>query len=80
MDAVTYPDSGVISFISDNLIPLRVASDAKPLSDDFNVKWTPTLITLSPDGKEHHRTLGFLEPKDLIASLLLGKGKYFSQI
>ncbi len=77
MDAVTYPDPAVIRFISEALIPLRVTSDTKPLSEDFNVKWTPTLISLSPDGKEHHRTLGFLEPEDLIASLLLGKGKYF---
>ena len=77
MDAVTYPDLAVIDFISEALIPLRVPSDAKPLSEDFNVKWTPTLITLGPDGKEHHRTVGFLEPKELIARLLLGEGKYF---
>ena len=77
MDAVTYPDSAVIDFISEALIPLRVSSDAMPLSEDFNVKWTPTLITLGPDSKEHHRTVGFLEPKELIARLLLGEGKYF---
>ena len=77
MDAVTYPDPAVIDFISEALIPLRVPSDAKPLSEDFNVKWTPSLITLGPDGKEHHRTVGFLEPKELIARLLLGEGKCF---
>ena len=37
----------------------------------------PPLITLGPDGKEHHRTVGFLEPKELIARFLLGEGKYF---
>ena len=77
MDAVTYPDPAVIDFISEALIPLRAPSEAKPLSEDFNVKWTPTLITLGPDGKEHHRTVGFLEPNELIARLLLGEGKYF---
>lgn len=77
MDAVTYPDPAVIDFMSDALIALRVPSDSKPLSDDFNVKWTPTLITLGPDGQDHHRTVGFLEPKELIARLLLGEGKYF---
>ena len=77
MDAVTYPDAAVIDFISDALIALRVPSDSKPLSDDFNVKWTPTLITLGPGGQEHHRTVGFLEPRELIARLLLGEGKYF---
>lgn len=75
MDAVTYPDEAVIKFIGTRVIPLRVAFDHKPLSEDFNVKWTPTLVTLDSDGKEHHRTVGFLHPEDLIASLLLGIGK-----
>jgi tetratricopeptide (TPR) repeat protein len=75
MGAVTYPDSKVIQFIENNLVPVQVLSDQKPLSVDFNVKWTPTLITLDTDGKEHHRTVGFLPPEELIASLLLGMGK-----
>ena len=75
MDAVTYPDSGVIGFIHEHMVPLRVAFDAQPFARDFNVKWTPTIITLDSEGSEHHRTLGFLAPEDLIASLLLGMGK-----
>ncbi len=75
MDAVTYPDGKVISFINDSMIPLQVQFDAQPLSTDFNVKWTPTLITLDTEGKEHHRTVGFLSPEELISSLLLGMGK-----
>ncbi|MGB6063233.1 MAG: hypothetical protein WBG50_00380 [Desulfomonilaceae bacterium] len=75
MDAVTYPQEAVAKFIQENLIPLRVAYDHKPLSADFKVKWTPTLITLDPDGTEHHRTVGFLGPDELIASLMLGMGK-----
>ncbi|RJQ56088.1 MAG: hypothetical protein C4526_02540 [Nitrospiraceae bacterium] len=75
MDAVTYPDTKVIEFINQHFIPLRVPADAKPLSDDFTVKWTPTLITLDPDGKTHHRTVGFLPPEELIASLYLGIAK-----
>jgi tetratricopeptide (TPR) repeat protein len=75
MDAVTYPDQSVAKFIEENLIPLRVAFDHKPLAEDFKVKWTPTLITLDPDGMEHHRTVGFLGPEEVIASLMLGIGK-----
>ncbi len=75
MDAVTYPDEKVASFISENVIPLRVQFDAQPLASDFNIKWTPTLITLDADGREHHRTVGFLAPDELIPSLLLGIGK-----
>jgi TolA-binding protein len=77
MDAVTYPESKVIGFISENMIPLRIPFDAQPLSTDFNVTWTPTLITLDSDGKEHHRTVGFLAPEELIPSLLLGIAKSY---
>ena len=75
MDAVTYPDAGVIEFINANLVAIRVPSDSKPLADDFNVKWTPTLIMLDSSGKEHNRTVGFMPPEEFIPSLLLGMGK-----
>ena len=77
MDAVTYPDAKVIRFISEKMIPLRVPFDAQPLSADFNIKWTPSLITLDTEGKEHHRTLGFLAPEELIPSLSLGIAKSY---
>jgi len=77
MDAVTYPDKAVIDFMSDKVIALKISSNTLPFVDDFNVKWTPTLVTLGADGKEHHRTVGFLGPEELIASLLLGQGKSF---
>ncbi len=76
MDAVTYSDSRVIDFLSRRMIPLRVAWNAEPLASDFDVHWTPTLITLDPDGREHHRTVGYLPPEDLIPSLLLGIAKW----
>jgi len=80
MDAVTYPDEKVSSFINDNMIPLQVRFDAQPLSTVFNIKWTPTLITLDANGKEHHRTVGFLAPEELIPSLLLGMGKSYMEM
>ncbi len=72
MDAVTYPDKKVSEFILQNLIALRIPSDVKPYADDFKVTWTPTLIVLDQDGKEHHRTVGFLPPEELIPALMLG--------
>jgi hypothetical protein len=72
MDAVTYPNNGVVEFIQKHMIPLRVAFDDKPLSVDFSIKWTPTLLTLDSDGKEHQRTVGFIPPEELIPSLMLG--------
>ncbi|RJX27627.1 MAG: hypothetical protein C4531_13470 [Desulfurivibrio sp.] len=77
MDAVTYPNEKVIEFINNNMIPVRLPADAKPWSEDFNVNWTPTIITLGADGREHHRTLGFLAPEELIPSLMLGIAKIY---
>ena len=75
MDAVTYPNEKVIDFINEQIVPVRVPADAKPLAADFSVMWTPTLITLDSNGKEHYRTVGFLPPEELIPSLLLGMSK-----
>ena len=76
MGAVTYPESKVVRFIEENFIPLQLLFDNKPYSAKFNVKWTPTIIVLSPEAQEHHRTVGFLGPEELIPSLMLGLGKY----
>lgn len=75
MDAVTYPDEKVINFINQHFVPLRIPYNAEPYATDFNVKWTPTIITLDPNGKEHYRTMGFLAPEDFIPSLYLAIGK-----
>jgi len=75
MDAVAYIDSTVISFMNDNLIPLRLAAADPVLSPRYKVKWTPTLLILDGDGVEQYRTLGFYPPDDLVPSLLLGMGK-----
>jgi len=75
MDAVTFPDQSVDNFISDRLVPLRIEVGARNLASDFRVVWTPTLIVLDYYGKEHQRTLGYLPPDEIVASLLLGIGK-----
>ena len=75
MDAVSYPNKSVTDFINNSAIPVRVRYDAQPLAADFNIQWTPTLVMLDRDGKEHHRTVGFLSPEELIPSLLLGTAK-----
>lgn len=75
MDTVSYPNKNVTEFINNSVIPLRTRYDAQPLATDFNLKWTPTQIILDMEGKEHHRTVGFLSPEELIPSLLLGIAK-----
>jgi TolA-binding protein len=75
MDTVSYPEKAVIEFLEKNVVPLRLKADAVPYAKDFGVNWTPTLVTLDAGGKEHHRTVGFLEPPALIASVLFGMAK-----
>ena len=75
MEAVTFPKDYVVEFINANLVPVRLAHDAEPESKDFQVKWTPTLLILDQKGREHHRTVGFLSPEELIPSLMLGIAK-----
>ena len=79
MDAVTYPNEKVVEFINQNVIPVRVLSDQQPLATDFKIMWTPSLLVLDQEGKEHARTVGFLSPEELIPSILLGIGnKHFN--
>ena len=75
MDAVAYTDQAVVSFITENLIPVRIPAGDPDLGPRFRVKWTPTLLILDTAGEEQYRTLGFYPPNDLIPSLLLGMGK-----
>jgi tetratricopeptide (TPR) repeat protein len=75
MGAVSYPNQEVKDFIAKNMIPVQLLYDKKPESENFNVKWTPTVIVLDPEGHEHNRTVGFLPPDQFIPSLMLGIGK-----
>ncbi len=75
MDAVTYSNEEVVQFIMAHLIPLRMAVHDKAFHEDFRVLWTPTLIILDFEGNEMQRSIGFFEPGDLIATLLLGMAK-----
>ena len=74
MGAVTYPKPEVVEFVEQNLVPLQVPSNAD-LAKEFNLQWTPTLIALDAEGKEHHRAIGFLPPEELIPMLMLGIAK-----
>ncbi|MCL4502783.1 MAG: hypothetical protein M1438_13190 [Deltaproteobacteria bacterium] len=40
------------------------------------MSWTPTLLVLDADGKEHYRAVGFFKPEDLIATLETAKGRW----
>ncbi len=75
MDAVTYPDDKVAAYVSENFVPLRIASDSEPYSTDFMVQWTPRTIALDSFGNIHQSEVGFFPPEEFIPSLELGLAK-----
>jgi hypothetical protein len=51
MGAVTYPNDRVVEFIMGHMVTVEVLFNAEPLATNFNVRWTPTVITLDEEGK-----------------------------
>ncbi len=80
MGAVTYPNEGVARFVDLNFIPVQVEVSNKELVEKYNVAWTPTILVLDADGKEHYRSVGFLPPDLFIATLEVGKGRYYLDV
>lgn len=76
MDAGTYPNEQVASFIEEHFIPLRLEHDNVPFAKEYNCFWTPILIILNQDGRQYQRSIGFLEPGELIPSLKVGLAKF----
>lgn len=77
MGAVTYPNEGVARFVDLNFIPVQVEISNKEMVQKYNVSWTPTILVLDADGKEHYRSVGFLQPDVFIATFEVGKGRYY---
>jgi tetratricopeptide (TPR) repeat protein len=77
MGAVTYPNEAVAKFVDYNFIPVQIEVSNKELTQKFNVTWTPTILVLDADGKEHYRIVGFLAPEEFIATLEVGRGKWY---
>ena len=76
MGAVTYPDERVAKFISLNFVPVQVQTTNQAMMQRFSVSWTPTLLVLDGDGREHYRAVGFFSPEDLVATFLTAKGRW----
>ena len=71
-----YPAPRVDQLVRENFLPVRIPVRENPQAmERFNVQWTPTIVLLGPDGKEHHRIEGFLDTEDFLAQLTLGLAK-----
>jgi thiol:disulfide interchange protein len=64
LDNTTLLDTGVASFVADNVVPVRLDIDAagKELSREFRVQGPPTIIVFSAQGTEIGRIPGYLPP------------------
>jgi len=76
LGAVTYPDERVAKFLSLNYVPVQIQTTNAELMSKYSVSWTPTLLVLDADGKEHYRAVGFFTPDDLIATFMTAKGRW----
>ena len=77
MGAVTYPKEAVAKFVDYNFVPVQIQVTNTALVQQFGVSWTPAIMVLDPDGKEHYRSVGFLAPEEFIANFQVGKGRYY---
>jgi hypothetical protein len=76
MGAVTYPDPQVERFIKEHFIPVQFNVVEQPqVMEQFNTPWTPTIIVQDPEGREHRRSQGYLDPKRMLGELSLARLK-----
>ena len=74
MGAVTYPDPKVEQYLNDHFIPVQFNVVEQPeVMELFNTPWTPTLIVLDGDGKEHRRSQGYLDPQRFLAEMAMAR-------
>ena len=70
-----YPDPRVSELITQRFVPVRIHIKEQPtMWKRFNVRWTPTVLMLAPDGTEGRRVEGFLPRDELLGQIELGLG------
>lgn len=68
-----YTDPRVISFVTENFIPVRIHVKEQPDQfQRFGAQWTPTILILDADGTQRHKIEGFLPADEFLAQLQLG--------
>jgi hypothetical protein len=73
MGAVTYPDPRVAKMAIENFIPVQINVIEHPeYTDKFLARWTPTIIFLDSQGREHRRLVGYTIPDDFLAEMGMG--------
>jgi len=66
----------VAKFISLNFVPVQIQTSNAEMMRKFSISWTPSLLVLDAEGREHYRAIGFFTPDDLIATFMTAKGRW----
>jgi hypothetical protein len=57
-------------------VPVRINKEKQiDLFKKYTVTWTPTIVILDTEGKEHFRFTGFLPPSEFSAAIILDGAK-----
>jgi thiol-disulfide isomerase/thioredoxin len=77
MEAVTYANPEVRRFVAERFVGLkydtsRPGPELKALAGSAPLLWTPTLLVVDADLREHRRAVGYVPPGDLMDELGLG--------
>ena len=70
-----YPNPSVSEFIARRFVPVRIHIKEQPaMWKRFDIRWTPTVLVLGPDGTIGRRIEGFLPADELLGQIGLGLG------
>lgn len=70
LDSTTYRDQRVVSFVTAEMVPIKVNADRQGSRvDDLGVSGLPTILVLSSDGRELGRIPGYLPAADFMDAI-----------
>jgi thioredoxin-related protein len=72
LDKATYPNAKVVGLATSKFIPVKIDAGTEAggkVFQEFKGEAVPTIVFVSPKGKELHRFVGFMPPDDFIKEM-----------
>lgn len=71
MERDTFPNADVIAAVNERFVPLSVDVTSpngpnSPFAARYEIEYLPTLLVLTPDGREIARSSGLMQPHELV--------------